>query len=84
MPPSFAEAIRRAAPSVVSINAVVHNVESFERAAEDTLEMALSETPSLGSGVIIDARGYILTNLHVVDTLLDMFDTGGEWLRQTR
>jgi len=72
---SFADAIRTAAPSVVSINAVVHNVESFERADEDTLEMALSETPSLGSGVIIDKRGYVLTNLHVVDTLLDLFDT---------
>lgn len=75
---SFAEAIRQAAPSVVSINAMVHSVESVELSAENTLEMALSETPSLGSGVIIDDRGYIVTNLHVVDGLLGelgMFNT---------
>ncbi len=70
---SFAEAIRRAAPSVVSIHATSFNIESVERADEDELEVALSESASLGSGVIIDKRGYILTNLHVVNSVF--FDT---------
>lgn len=74
-PRSFAEAIRKAAPSVVSINATRVNVESVERASEDRLNLYLGERDSLGSGVIIDARGFILTNLHVVDTLFDAFDT---------
>lgn len=72
---SFADAIRKAAPSVVSINATRVNVESVERASEDRLNLYLGERDSLGSGVIIDARGFILTNLHVVDTLFDAFDT---------
>ncbi|MCI5107818.1 MAG: trypsin-like peptidase domain-containing protein [Pseudomonadales bacterium] len=72
---SYAEAIRRAAPSVVSITATSVNVESVERAAEDRLNLYLGESNSLGSGVIIDQRGFILTNLHVVDTLFDAFDT---------
>lgn len=74
-PRSFAEAISKAAPSVVSINATRVNVESVERASEDRLNLYLGERDSLGSGVIIDARGFILTNLHVVDTLFDAFDT---------
>ena len=74
-PLSYAEAIGKAAPAVVSINATSVNVESVERASEDALNFLLGESNSLGSGVILDARGFILTNLHVVDTLFDAFDT---------
>lgn len=74
-PTSYANAIRKAAPSVVSINATSVNVESVERASDDALNFLLGESNSLGSGVVIDARGFILTNLHVVDTLFDAFDT---------
>lgn len=73
--PSFAEAIAKASPSVVAINATSVNVESIERASEDRLNLYLGERASLGSGVIVDERGFILTNLHVVDTLFDAFDT---------
>lgn len=73
--PSFAEAIGKASPSVVAISATSVNVESVERASEDRLNLYLGERDSLGSGVIVDDRGFILTNLHVVDTLFDAFDT---------
>ncbi len=72
---SFAHAIANASPSVVAINATSVNVESIERASEDRLNLYLGERASLGSGVIVDERGFILTNLHVVDTLFDAFDT---------
>jgi len=71
---SFSEAIRKASPSVVSINATSVNVESIERATEDGVNFLLGERASLGSGVIASEKGYILTNLHVVDTLFDAFD----------
>ncbi len=73
--PSFANAISTASPSVVAINATSVNVESVERASEDRLNLYLGETASLGSGVIVSEKGFILTNLHVVDTLFDAFDT---------
>ena len=74
-PPAFADAIASALPSVVAISATSVNVESVERASEDRLNLYLGERASLGSGVIVDRQGFILTNLHVVDTLFDAFDT---------
>ncbi len=71
---SFSEAIALAAPAVVAINATNVNVESIERTSEDRLNLYLGERASLGSGVIVSDKGFILTNLHVVDTLFDAFD----------
>ena len=72
---TFSEAIDRAAPAVVSINATTVNVESFEQTSQDRINLYLEESASLGSGVIVNAEGYIITNLHVVESLLNMFDT---------
>lgn len=71
---SFSEAIKLAAPSVVAINATNVNVESIERTSEDKVNLYLGERASLGSGVIISEKGFVLTNLHVVDTLFDAFN----------
>jgi len=73
-PLSFSEAIALAAPAVVAINATNVNVESIERTSEDRVNLYLGERASLGSGVVISEDGFILTNLHVVDTLFDAFD----------
>lgn len=73
-PLSFSEAIALAAPAVVAINATNVNVESIERTSEDRVNLYLGERASLGSGVIVSENGFILTNLHVVDTLFDAFD----------
>ena len=72
--PSFADVIAHASPAVVSINATSVNVGSVERASPDKVNLYLEERASLCSGVIISADGYILTNLHVVDTLFDAFN----------
>ena len=59
---------------MVSISATRVNVEAIERSGDDRVDLYLGEQESLGAGVIIDSRGFILTNLHVVDTLFDAFD----------
>ncbi|MEP6504304.1 MAG: trypsin-like peptidase domain-containing protein [Betaproteobacteria bacterium] len=71
---SFAAAVRRAAPAVVSITA---SKSTLRRGAQDSGRQALqrffadpghSQTQTgLGSGVLVSAEGYLLTNQHVVD-----------------
>ena len=74
-PIPFSEAIRRAAPAVVSINATTVNVQGVEQTSQDRINFYLGEAESLGSGVIVNSEGFIVTNFHVVESLLNMFDT---------
>ncbi|SCC44115.1 outer membrane-stress sensor serine endopeptidase DegS [Kosakonia oryziphila] len=56
-PASYNPAVRRAAPAVVN----VYN-RSLNSSTHDHLEIR-----TLGSGVIMDQRGYIITNKHVIN-----------------
>lgn len=51
--------IEKAMPSVVGVTTVVETMNNFFG--------GVSQASGLGTGVIVDSRGYILTNSHVVD-----------------
>lgn len=57
IPVSYNAAVRRAAPAVVYV---------YNRSVNSTLRNEL-ELRTLGSGVIMDERGYIITNKHVIN-----------------
>lgn len=67
-PASFRSAVQAAAPAVVNI----HTVQPLSGSATPWLDDANVLVPedrietTLGSGVIVDAEGYILTNHHVI------------------
>ena len=56
-PASYNQAVRRAAPAVVNV---------YNRGLNSTSHNQL-EIRTLGSGVIMDERGYIITNKHVIN-----------------
>lgn len=56
-PVSYNQAVRRAAPAVVNV---------YNRSAASSSNNQL-EIRTLGSGVIMDQRGYIVTNKHVIN-----------------
>ena len=75
-PVSYAEAVRRASPAVVNIyttKQVVANPSplfdnpTFRRFFGDLNRSRERIQTSLGSGVIMSAQGYVLTNYHVIE-----------------
>ena len=71
-PRSFAEAVARAGPSVVNIytaRLVTPEVQSNanERLGQDFPAVRQRVESSLGSGVIVDAQGHVITNEHVIE-----------------
>ncbi len=73
---SYNEAVRKAVPAVVNIYTSKDvkvqrhpflNDPVFRQFFGDRLEDQTQRSQGLGSGVIVSAKGYILTNQHVVD-----------------
>jgi serine protease DegS len=77
-PVSYADAVQRAAPSVVNVFATkitrtkrhpLFDDPLFKRFFGDQTERPkIKRENSLGSGVIVDGNGYVLTNNHVIDS----------------
>ncbi len=75
-PVSYADAVRRASPAVVNIyttkqvtakpNPLLDN-PTFRRFFGDRTRSRQRTQTSLGSGVIMSAQGYVLTNYHVIE-----------------
>ena len=61
---SFADAVKKASPSVVSINAFKRRLRSDDRLPSD--QKVLDTGVGIGSGIIISSQGHIVTNYHVV------------------
>jgi len=76
-PASYSAAVKKAAPSVVNIFTTKLIIEPLNPIFGDSGRPLFNQQPtakprqrqetSLGSGVIMDSRGYILTNHHVID-----------------
>lgn len=74
---SFATAVSIAAPAVVNIHTTKRvNVSRFPLPIDPGLRQFFEQVPgmsqsqqatSLGSGVIVSSKGFVLTNLHVID-----------------
>jgi serine protease Do len=77
---AIVRAAERVAPSVVSVN-VIRRQTVRPRSLYDQLFMGPGmsrDVQGLGSGFIIDARGYVLTNEHVVRDATEVVVTTGD------
>lgn len=80
VPFSLAEAVDRAAPSVISIHSTIRQQIQLppEEEIPPLFRNLLKNVPaersysSLGSGVIVNGNGYVLTSLHVIEGAEDI------------
>jgi serine protease Do len=84
-PPSFAPMVAAVAPAVVTITAMVEP-EPGSGYPDPGDEMAEDDDGTLGSGVIIDPRGLVVTNAHVAGGRrpLEVVTVDGRRFRPTR
>jgi serine protease DegQ len=78
-PNSYNEAVQRAAPSVVNVNTTKQvrvpqghpfaDDSLFRRFFGDAMNGEPRKAQGLGSGVIVSAKGYVLTNNHVIEEM---------------
>jgi serine protease Do len=82
-PPTFATIVQAVAPAVVTIAAVV---EPKAAATELQDDKDPEEPGPIGSGVIIDPKGVVLTNAHVADAAaaIEVVTNDGRRFRPTR
>jgi len=64
---SYASAVAKVRPAVVCIISDIDISKSQQTFSDETVFNKSSGKTSLGSGVIVDKKGYILTNYHVID-----------------
>lgn len=82
-PPTFATIVETVAPAVVTISAVVDPKAAGTELRDDEEP---DEAGPIGSGVIIDPKGVVLTNAHVADaaSAIEVITNDGRRFRPTR
>lgn len=82
-PPTFATIVQAVAPAVVTIAAVVEPKTALAEREDDEEP---EEAGPIGSGVIIDPKGVVLTNAHVADAAaaIEVVTSDGRRYRPTR
>ena len=65
-------AIRRASPSVVNIHGQKTVRDTAAGMAGATGPESFRQVNGMGTGVVIDPRGYVITNYHVVEDVEDI------------